>query len=177
MQQPVAAPTPSALADLVERCEQINRFEMQLTAVESTRVAALASGLLVMRHVLALPPIDAARLPMRQQRIQHWALSAGHLPDVDVPAIRAVRGLIVLDEHEQVKILSQRTWRGDWGSVTLWKHGEHGVSAADMMEFLAGLTAHAQERAPNVARSLLARSQAVDDSYALGADGPRSRKL
>jgi hypothetical protein len=177
MQQSVEAPTPKALADLVERCEQINRFELQLMAAEETRIAALASGLLVMRQVLELPLIDAARLPMRQRRIQHWALSAGHLPEVEIPAIRAVRGLIVLDEHEQVKVLSQRTWRGEWGAVTLWKSGEQGVAAADMMEFLARLTVHAQARAPEVARSLLARSQSVSGTYALGIDGPRSRKI
>ncbi|MDB4877043.1 MAG: hypothetical protein JWM41_3489 [Gemmatimonadetes bacterium] len=176
MQQHVEAPTPKALADLVERCEQINRFETQLTAAEETRIAALASGLLVMRQVLELPLIDAERLPMRQRRIQHWALSAGHLPEVEIPAIRAVRGLLVLDEHEQVKVLSQRTWRGEWGAVTLWRSGEQGVRAADMMEFLARLTAFAQQRAPDVARALLARSEAVTATYAFGGDGPRSRK-
>src|SRR5215207_10546000 len=75
MQQAVEAPTPKALADLVARCDQINRFEMQLTAVEEHRIAALASGILVMRQVLSLPLVDAEKLPMRQGRIQHWALT------------------------------------------------------------------------------------------------------
>ena len=44
MQQSVEAPTPKALADLVARCDQINRFAMQLTAVEENRIAALAAG-------------------------------------------------------------------------------------------------------------------------------------
>ena len=75
MQQSVEAPTPKALADLVARCDQINRFAMQLTAVEENRIAALAAGILVMRQVLDLPLIDAEKLPMRQGRIQHWALT------------------------------------------------------------------------------------------------------
>jgi hypothetical protein len=175
MQQPVEAPTPKALADLVERCEQINRFEMQLTAAEETRIAALASGLLVMRQVLELPLVDPEKLPMRQRRIQHWALTGGHLSEIETPAIRGVRGVVVLDEHEQVKVLSHRTWRGHWASVTLWKSGEHGVVAAEMMDYLARLTAHAQQRAPDAARALLVRSQAVAATQTLLSTGPRSR--
>lgn len=175
MQQPVEAPTPKALADLVARCDQINRFETQLTAAEETRIAALASGLLVMRQVLDLEPLEPEKLPMRQGRIQHWALTGGHLKAVETQAVRSVRGLLVLDEHEQVKILSQRTWRGQWRSVTLWRSGEHGLSSADMMEYLAGLTALAHERAPDVARTLLARAEAVTATHAILAGGPRSR--
>src|SRR5215216_7420288 len=77
MQQSVEAPTPKALADLVARCDQINRFAMQLTAVEEHRVAALAAGILVMRQVLDLPLIEPEKLPMRQGRIQHWGLTGG----------------------------------------------------------------------------------------------------
>jgi hypothetical protein len=94
---------------------------------------------------------------------------------VETPAIRGVRGLFVLDEHEQVKVLSERTWRGQWGSVTLWKNGDHGVSAAAMLEYLAGLTRFAQERAPDVARALLARSEAVAATHTLLGGGPRQR--
>jgi hypothetical protein len=175
MQQPVEVPTPKALADLVARCDQINRFETQLTAAEEARVAALASGILVMRQVLGLALLEPEILPTRQGRIHHWALSGGHLRDVETPAIRAVRGLFVLDEHEQVKVLSDRTWRGQWRSVSLWKPGEHGVSSAAMLEYLAALTRLAQERAPDVARGLLARSEAVAAAHALLAGGPRQR--
>jgi anti-sigma-K factor RskA len=175
MQQLVDAPTPQALADLVARCDQINRFETQLTAAEEARIAALASGILVMRQVLELPLLDAKNLPTRQGRIQHWALSASHLKEAETPVIHGVRGLFVLDEHEQVKLLSDRTWRGEWRSVTLWKNGEHGVSAAAMLEYLANLTSLAQQRAPDVARALLIRSQAVAATHGLLAVGPRQR--
>jgi anti-sigma-K factor RskA len=177
MQQPVEAPTPKALADLVARCEQINRFETQLTAAEEMRVAALASGILVMRQVLDLQLLDPEKLPTRQGRIQHWALTGGHLKEVETPAIRAVRGLLVLDEHEQVKLLSDRNWKGHWRSVALWKSGEHGIQAAAMMEYLARLTRLAQERAPVVAQVLHARSEAVTAASALLAAGPRSRGI
>ena len=175
MQQPVEAPTPKALADLVARCDQINRFETQLTAAEEARIAALASGILVMRQVLELELLDPEKLPARQGRMQHWALTGGHLAKVETAAIRAVRGVFVLDEHEQVKVLSDRTWRGQWGSVTLWKSGDHGVSAAAMLEYLAALTRLAQDRAPDVARKLLARSEAVSATHSLLAAGPRQR--
>jgi hypothetical protein len=175
MQQPVEAPTPQALADLVARCDQINRFAMQLTAAEEMRVAALASGILVMRQVLDLQLLDPEKLPMRQGRIQHWALMGGHLREVETPAIHAIRGLLVLDEHEQVKLLSDRSWKGQWQKVSLWKSGEAGIQAATMMEYLANLTRRAQERAPGAARALHARSEAVAAAQALLAAGPRSR--
>ena len=175
MQQPVEAPTPKALADLVARCDQINRFETQLTAAEESRIAALASGILVMRQVLELPLLEPEKLPTRQGRIQHWALTASHLKEAETPAIHAARGLFVLDEHEQVKVLSERTWRGQWRSVTLWKNGENGVSAAAMLEYLARLAGLAQQRAPDVARALLARSQAVAATHDQLAVGPRQR--
>ena len=175
MQQPVEAPTPEALADLVARCDQINRFETQLTAAEEIRIAALASGILVMRQVLDLKLIDADKLPMRQGRIQHWALTGGHLKEAETPAIRAARAAFVLDAHEQVKVLSHHTWRGQWRAVTLWKNGEHGVSAAAMLEFLASLVAFAQRRAPDVARGLLARSEALAATNDLLGAGPRMR--
>jgi hypothetical protein len=175
MQPPVEAPTPEALADLIARCDQINRFEMQLTAAEASRVAALASAILVMRQVLDLQPLDPATLPMRQGRIQHWALTGGHLKEAETPAVHAVRGTFALDEHEQVKVLTHRTWKGQWRTVTLWKPGVLGLSAADMMAFLARLASLAQRRAPDVARALLARSEAVTATRDLLAAGPRSR--
>ena len=84
MQQPVEAPTPKALADLVARCDQINRFETQLTAAEEGRITALASGILVMRQVLELPLVGPDELPTRQGRVQHWAITGGHLAEVEV---------------------------------------------------------------------------------------------
>lgn len=175
MQEPVEAPTPKALADLVARCDQINRFAMQLTLVEEHRIAALAAGILVMRQVLDLPLIDPEKLPMRQGRIQHWGLTGGHLKEAETPAMHSMRGHLVLDEHEQVKVLSHRTWRGQWRSVTLWKSAEHKIVPASMMEFLARLTELAQRRAPDAARALLARSEAVTATHGLLATGPRSR--
>lgn len=175
MQQPVEAPTPKALADLIARCDQINRFETQLTAAEVTRINALASGILVMRQVLDLQPMDPEKLPNRQGRIQHWALTGGHLREAETPAVSAVKGIIVLDEHEQVKVLSDRTWRGQWRSVTLWHNKENGISAAQVMEFLSRLSALAQKRAPEVARALLARSEALETALELVSPTPRSR--
>lgn len=175
MQQPVEAPTPIALADLVARCDQITRFEMQLTAAEETRIAALASGILVMRSVLGLAALDPESLPMRQRRIQHWSLTGGHLKEIETPAIRSVRGVLALDEHEQVKILADRNWRGHWQTVTLWRNGESGLGASEMMDYLARLAAFAQRRAPDAARSLLARSEAVKSAQTLLSGGPRAR--
>jgi hypothetical protein len=174
MQQPVEAPTPKALADLIARCDQINRFETQLTAAEVTRINALASGILVMRQVLDLQPMDPEKLPNRQGRIQHWALTGAHLHEAETPAINAVKGQVVLDEHEQVKVLSDRTWRGQWRSVTLWHNKENGISSAQVMEFLSRLTALAQRRAPDVARALLARSEALETALELVSPAPRS---
>ena len=128
-----------------------------------------------MRQVLKLPLLEPEQLPARQGRMQHWALTGAHFAEVETPAIRAVRGLFVLDEHEQVKVVSDRTWRGQWRSVTLWKNGEHGVSAAAMLDYLARLTRLAQQRAPDVARALLARSEAIAATHALLAAGPRQR--
>ena len=175
MPPPVDAPTPEALADLVARCNQINRFATQLTAAEETRIAALASGILTMRMVLDLKPIAPDKLPMRQQRIEHWALTGGDLSDLATPAIRKLHGVLVLDEHEQVKILSHRTWRGVWRSVTLWRDGVHGLSAHDLMQYLVQLATAAQQNAPASARALLTRSQHVVAATQLFPEGPRGR--
>ncbi len=176
MLRSVESPTPAALADLVSRCDQINRFETQLTAAEEVRVGALASGLVVMRQVLELVPIEPEKLPARQGRITHWLLSGGHLEAVETAAIREFRGALALDEHEQVKFLTDRTWRGQWRAVTLWRSGVFDISSAAMMEYLAALTALAHQRAPDVARALLLRAEALEASEALLAGGPRSRQ-
>lgn len=161
MQQLVEAPTPRALADLVARCTQIDRFAVQLVAAEESRIAALASGMLAMRGVLGLVEVASNRLPARQSRIQHWLLTEGEFGPHETPAIRALEGVLVVDEHEQVKVLSRRTWRGVWRVVTLWRDGVHGLSSRDLLEYLAKLAGLAQERAPDAARELLVRSEAV----------------
>jgi hypothetical protein len=176
MQPAVESPTPRALADLVARCDQINRFETQLTAAEDVRVAALASGLLVMKQVLSLEPIAADKLPGLQSRIAHWYLSGTHLEEVHTPLVRQLDGRMALDEHEQVKFLTDRSWRGQWRTVTLWRNGIFGMSNAAMMEYLAALTSFAHHRAPDAARALLARSIALESSESLLHGGPRSRK-
>jgi hypothetical protein len=175
MQQSVEAPTPEALADLVARCAQINRYTTQLTAAEETRIAALAAGILTMRGVLGLPEIKPEKLPMRQRRIGHWALVSHHLSDATTPAIRRLHGTLALDEHEQVKILSSRTWRGIWRDVTLWRDGVEGLSAHDLMEYLAALTSSAQERAPDSAGELLVRGTSVAAAELLTTARPRMR--
>jgi anti-sigma-K factor RskA len=175
MQQSVEAPTPQALADLVARCTQITRFARQLTAVEEARIAALAAGILTMREVLELKLIPSHRLPTRQARVQHWMLAGGELSELATPAIRTLHGTLALDEHEQIKILSDRTWRGVWRSVTLWRDGTHGLAAHELMEYLARLASDAQGRAPAVARILLERSRAVASTLSLLPNGPRTR--
>jgi hypothetical protein len=174
MSQPIEAPTPEALADLVARCDEINRYAERLTAAEESRIAALAAGIVVMRQVLELPPVPAEQLPMRQGRIDHWALTAPHLDAAATPAVqRLAPALLVLDAHEQVKVLARRSWRGAWRDVTLWRDGVHDLSAPDLMTYLARLTALAHQRAPDAARRLLERSQALHATDALRASGPR----
>ncbi|HEY4133321.1 MAG TPA: hypothetical protein VGM50_22070 [Gemmatimonadaceae bacterium] len=175
MQQTVEAPTPEALADLVARCAQINRYTTQLTAVEEVRIAALAAGILTMRGVLDLPEIKSEKLPARQRRIAHWALMGHHLSDLATPAIKHLHGTLVLDEHEQVKILSSRTWRGVWRDITLWRDGVQGLAAHDLMQYLAALTAAAQDRAPDTARQLLVRGKSVAAAELLTTARPRMR--
>lgn len=161
MQSPVEAPTPRALADLVSRCTQIDRFTVQLIAAEESRIAALASAIFAMRGVLALAEVPSDRLPSRQGRIQHWALTGDELEEAMTPAVRRLRGALVVDEHEQVKILSNRTWRGVWRVVTLWRDGVDGLSSRDLLEYLARLALRAQEIAPAAARALRERSEAI----------------
>jgi hypothetical protein len=172
----IEAPTPRALADLVSRCTQIDRFTVQLIAAEESRVAALASAIFAMRGVLALTEIPSSKLPSRQGRTEHWALTGGELDDEATPAIRRLRGVLVVDEHEQVKILSHRTWRGMWRVVTLWRDGVHGLSSRDLMEYLARLAMRAQEIAPAAARALRERSEAIAATAPLLPAGPRSRE-
>jgi hypothetical protein len=175
MQQPVEAPTPQALADLIARCKEIRRYTTQLTAAEESRIAALAAAILAARQVLDLHPIAPEKLPLRQARIPHWALTDPHVAGIETPALVDRRAALAIDEHEQVKVLSDRTWRGVWRTVTLWRDGVHGISAAALMEYLAHLTALAQQRAPDVVRVLLERSEAIVAANALLPTGPRTR--
>jgi len=175
MESSVQVPTPRALADLVSRCRQIERFKVQLIAVEESRVAALAAAIFAVRGVLRLSEVPSDKLPARQGRIRHWAIVGGELDDLATPAIRHVRGLLVVDEHEQVKVLSHRTWRGVWRAVTLWRDGVHGLTSRDLMEYLARLAKHAQELAPAAAEALLDRSEAVASTLEVLPGGPRSR--
>ena len=91
------------------------------------------------------------------------------------PAMRHLHGLLVVDEHEQIKILSHRTWRGGCRGVTLCRDGVHGLGPADLLEYLAALTALAQRSAPHMARSLLERSRAIAATRSLSPAGPRAR--
>lgn len=175
MQQAVEAPTPQALADLLSRCKEIGRYATQLTAAEESRIAALAAALLSMRHVLNLHPIAPEKLPLRQARIAHWALTDPHDAATVATSLVDRRAALAIDEHEQVKVLSDRTWRGVWRTVTLWRDGVHGISAAALMQYLAHLTAVAQQRAPDVVTVLLERSEAVVAASSLIPTGPRTR--
>jgi hypothetical protein len=167
MQQPIIAPTPEALADLVARCTEINRFEKQLTKAEETRISALASGILVMRSVLQLPEVPPERLPVRQSRFRHWMLTPDDLSELFTPEIKPFRERLVLDEHGQVKIVSGKAWRGAWREVALWRDGVQQLSAHDLMEYLVALTIATHDRAPDAARALLERSRSVAAARAL----------
>ena len=169
----VEVPTTAALNALVARCGEINRYSTQLTAAEESRVAALAAALVTMREVLALQRVGSLELPLRHGRVAHWVLTGASVIEVETDAIRAVPGLLVLDEHGQVKILSGKTWRGAWQSVSLWRDGVHGLRAAVLMDYLARLIGLANERAPDAARGLLERGRAVDATVGLTASGPR----
>jgi len=175
MRQPVEAPTPQALADLLARCKEIGRYATQLTAAEESRIAALAAALVAMRQVLGLHAIAPEKLPLRQARIAHWALIDSHDAGLTAPHLVDRHTSLAIDEHEQIKVLSDRTWRGVWGTVTLWRDGVHGISAAALMAYLAHLTALAQERAPEVVSVLLERSESIVAANSLLPAGPRTR--
>jgi hypothetical protein len=175
MPNPTEVPTPAALADLVSRCTEIQRYTTELTAAEETRVAALAAAIVIMRQVLELPAIPSDRLPLRQARMEHWSLTGPTVEEAETPAIRALHGALVLDEHGQVKVLANRTWRGAWRNISLWRDGVEGIRASALMDYLARLVAIAQRRAPDVARQLLERSEAIVGTHSLLPPGPRSR--
>jgi len=175
MQQPVEAPTPRALADLLARCKEITRYATQLTVAEESRIAALAAALLSMRRVLDLRPIAPDKLPLRQARIAHWALTDPHVAGMSGAEIIDRHSALAIDEHEQIKVLTDRTWRGVWRTVTLWRDGVQGISAASLMQYLAHLTALAQQQAPEVVQELLERSENIVAANALLPAGPRTR--
>jgi hypothetical protein len=175
MPNPTEVPTPAALADLVARCNEIQRYSTELTAAEETRVAALAAAIVVMQQVLELPAIPSERLPLRQARMEHWSLTGPSVEEAETPAVRALHGALVLDEHGQIKVLANRTWRGQWRNVSIWRDGVEGLRANALMDYLARLVAIAQRRAPDFARHLLERSEAIVGTYGLLPPGPRSR--
>ena len=176
MSQPVDVPTAASLADLVARCEQLHRYDTQLTAAEESRVAALADGLVSMRHVLQLPAISREKLPSRHGRMDHWALTGTTVSEAETPPIAELtrRSGLVLDEHGQVKVLGDRSWRGEWRSVVLWRDGTAGLRAADLMQYLARLAALAQARTAGAAHTLVDRHDAIEATRALTVEGPRS---
>ena len=174
MPNPTEVPTPAALADLVARCNEMQRYSTELTAAEETRVAALANAIVTMRQVLELVPIPSERLPLRQARMEHWALTGRSIEDAETLAIRNLHGALVLDEHGQIKMLTNRTWRGAWRNITLWRDGVGGLRANALMDYLARLAYLAQRRSPDVARQLLERSEALVATYSLLPPGPRS---
>lgn len=169
----VEVPTTATLNGLVARCSEINRYATQLTAAEETRVAALAAGLVTMRQVLGLERIGSLELPVRHARVAHWMLTGTPVIEAETPTIRQLQGALVLDDHGQIKILSGKTWRGAWQSVSLWRDGVHGLRAADLMDYLARLVGLANERAPDSARELLERRKSIDASVALTGNAPR----
>jgi hypothetical protein len=169
----VEVPTITALNALVTRCSEINRYATQITAAEESRVAALAAGLVSMRQVLGLERIGSLELPLRHGRVAHWALTGTSVIEAETPAIRHLQGQLVLDDHGQVKILSGKTWRGTWQSVSLWRDGVHGLRAAPLMDYLARLVGLANERAPDAARTLLTRGRAVEATAELTGTAPR----
>jgi hypothetical protein len=152
----------------------MQRYSTELTAAEETRVAALAAAIVTMRQVLELAPIPSERLPLRQARMEHWALTGRSIEDAETLSIRNLHGALVLDEHGQIKVLTNRTWRGAWRNITLWRDGIGGLRANALMDYLARLVALAQSRAPDVARQLLERGEAVVATYSLLPPGPRS---
>ena len=174
MRNPAEVPTPAALADLVSRCNEIDRYATELSAAEEMRIAALAAAIVSMRHVLELESIASDKLPARFARMNHWTLTGRSVEEVETSPIRAVHGALVLDEHGQVKLLTDRTWRGVWRHITLWKDGVAGLHAHHLMEYLARLVGLAQRRAPEVARVLQERSEAIVGTHSLLPPGPRS---
>jgi hypothetical protein len=126
-----------------------------------------------MRQVLGLERIGSLELPLRHARVAHWALTGTSVIEAETTPIRHLQGLLVLDDHGQVKILSGKTWRGTWQSVSLWRDGVHGLRAAPLMDYLARLVGLANERAPEAARALLERGRALDATAGLTGTGPR----
>ena len=169
----VEIPTIAALNELVARCSEINRYATQLTAAEESRVAALAAALVPMRQVLGLERIGSLELPVRHARVAHWALTGTSVVEVQTDPIRQLPGQLVLDDHGQVKILSGKTWRGAWQSVSLWRDGVYGLRAAALMDYLARLVGLANERAPEAARGLLERGRAIEATARLTGTAPR----
>lgn len=173
MQHPVEAPSAAALADLVERCSQIDRYTAQMTVAEESRISALAAGIVAMAGVLGLEPVPTEKLPARQARSTHWLLAGPAVAEARTAAIDKLAGSLALDDHGQVKVLTSRSWRGEWRSVQLWRDGVAGLRSVALMEYLARLAELAHERAPGAARALQERRRALANTDALLTPGPR----
>jgi hypothetical protein len=171
----IEVPTPSALADLVARCTQIDRYATQLAQAEEIRISQLATGIVAMRRVLQMEQVPREKLPSRHARAEHFILTSDSVREARTPAIKSVNGTVVLDDHGQVKILNGHTWRGMWKNVTLWRDGVAGLSSSDVMEFLARLVSLAHERAPEAAQQLLDRRDKLAGTTSLMGSGPRGR--
>ena len=177
MQQPVEAPTPKALADLIARCDQINRrFETQLHSSRSHPYQRAGVGHPC--HAPSARPQGAGFGKAPDAPGAHSTLGAhrrasprsGNTADQcrEEPTSCST-------STNRSKSCADRSWRGQWRSVTLWHNKENGVTAAQVMEFLARLTSLAHKRAPDVARGLLARSEAVVSALELVSQTPRGR--
>lgn len=166
-------PTAEALDDLVARCRDLDRYHVQLTAAEETRISALASALVSMRRVLGLEAVPRERLPAHHRRAEHWSLVGKSTAPALTAAVKRMDGVLALDEHAQVKILSDRSWRGRWRGVNLWKDGAEGLAASALLDFLARLAALAHERAPEAAEELRERRETLVSAKSLGPSGPR----
>ena len=79
----IEVPTPTALADLVARCNQIDRYATQLAQAEEIRISQLATGVVAMRRVLQLEQVPREKLPSRHARAEHFILTSDSVRDID----------------------------------------------------------------------------------------------